>query len=285
LKQIGFPAFIVQRRILNILFRYLPLSTVIKLAGYLEPLSIKNPTIISFGRECLGLQGDELNSWYRSAWAGMITCHATRVHRHNRDREDEVRRILLPVDWQPIENLLADSKGLILVGAHIGPKAVVRCVLSQKGEKVLSITGRSLSQRPRFDIPEFDRALLVKKILARAFFHLRKGGIVYAAPDGRHGDSFRETDFIGRKVMMAQGIPELARLSGAPVLPINAAWEKGRIGIHYGPRIQPSSDNPERWNKEWIMEYLKWLEGWLRSSPENCRMSGGLWRIDGGVFQ
>jgi hypothetical protein len=72
----------------------------------------------------------------------------------------------------------------------------------------------------------------------RALTTLRGGGSVCIPIEG---DSVR-TAVLGRSFLMARGPFALARLSGAPIVPLHARWSGGRVRIHAGRPIAADRD-------------------------------------------
>ncbi len=60
--------------------------------------------------------------------------------------------------------------------------------------------------------------------LRRSLQHLKKGGKVAIAIDGRLGANLVKVPFLGRQLVVARGAAGLARLTGAPIIPCTMQW-------------------------------------------------------------
>lgn len=88
---------------------------------------------------------------------------------------------------------------------------------------------------------------------------------------------------LGRRVEIARGLPHLARLTGAPTLPITASWNgESRIRICFGEVFPALADHDVE--QRWVDHYLIWLECMFRGDPRNLRLHGALWRKGEGVI-
>ncbi len=115
-----------------------------------------------------------------------------------------------------------------------------------------------------------DRARAMKTMLNR----LRKGGFVCMAIDGGAGDSAPvEATCLGQPIRFRQGIMLLARMSGAPVIPITARW------AHASPCVDVECDTPmtfskelledeEAFDREFANSVARLQEEFLRKYPE-----------------
>ena len=74
------------------------------------------------------------------------------------------------------------------------------------------------------------------RAIKRAHEHLRAGGMVVIALDGQVGNSTLEVTCLGRRIRLWRGPAILARLTGAPLIPLTQHWEpyggKARLNVH-----------------------------------------------------
>jgi hypothetical protein len=95
----------------------------------------------------------------------------------------------------------------------------------------------------------------------RALLHLKEGGFVVLALDVVQGASLG-VSCLGRPLELARGPFALARLTGAPLRPLVARWERGRIGIVVGDELAaPAGEGA------CAAASARWLERYLEGSP------------------
>jgi KDO2-lipid IV(A) lauroyltransferase len=128
-----------------------------------------------------------------------------------------------------LQAALAGGRGAILLGAHMGNEALLVVRLACSGWPVSVVYRQSRMMSAGF----FDRGLAlygIEGILANEGFRayvrmvdaLRRGRIVFLTMD--QGTKFAQDGivmrFLGKEMPMPAGPAQLARLSGAPVLPV-----------------------------------------------------------------
>jgi hypothetical protein len=96
----------------------------------------------------------------------------------------------------------------------------------------------------------------------RALVHLNRGGFVVLALDVAPGPVLR-VPCLGRTLPLARGPFALARLTGAPLLPVVARWRRGGIEIVLGEALL--SDPIEE--SALAASAARWLESYLLASP------------------
>jgi lauroyl/myristoyl acyltransferase len=126
--------------------------------------------------------------------------------------------------------------------------------------------------------PPENRAIALK----RALNHLKGGGLVFIAMDGRIGDTTHETTFLGRRFPLRRGPGILARLTGAPVLPVLARWQPRarRITITAYEPLPPPICPPESgvlFEDALAAEAWRWFEHYLRATPEEVGIEIPRW--------
>jgi hypothetical protein len=116
----------------------------------------------------------------------------------------------------------------------------------------------------------------------RALLHLKEGGFVVLALDVVQGASLG-VSCLGRSLELARGPFALARLTGAPLRPLVARWERGRIGIVVGDELEaPAGEGA------YAASAARWLERYLAESPVEVGLGllrvllGSALRPDGG---
>jgi lauroyl/myristoyl acyltransferase len=110
--------------------------------------------------------------------------------------------------------------------------------------------------------------------LWRAVRYLKDGGLVLIAADGLAGDRTRPVEFLGRRILLARGPFVLARLSGAPLIPIVASWTSDRqIRVEQGSALDvgvPPS-NGEAFEAAAARATASWMERRVLQSPRELR--------------
>lgn len=128
-----------------------------------------------------------------------------------------------------IEAALKKGKGIILLISHFGSFLLPLPFLGYKGYKVNQITGKQvhrslIGERIWFWRKKEADWLPVKYIQAEKFLRpvyeaLASNEIVAVAFDGRNGTKWAEANFFERKVIFSTGPFELARKTGAAIIP------------------------------------------------------------------
>jgi lauroyl/myristoyl acyltransferase len=122
--------------------------------------------------------------------------------------------------------------------------------------------GRLYDPRPPVEVAssegdEQSRAVLFRRLL----IHLDRGGFVVVALDIAPGASV-SVSCLGRPLSFARGPFALARLTGAPLLPLVAGWKGGGIEILLGEGL---AAEPEE--SALAASAARWLESYLLASP------------------
>ncbi len=157
----------------------------------------------------------------------------------------------------------------MLMYGHFGIPLVTAVMQRNEGREILRITREPVLQHPAANVgvppqsPDY-----LTRLTAVALLHLRRGGVVSIAPDGRQGGRFIESRFFGERVMVARSAATLSRLSGAACIPTYAAYDGRHIRVHQFPRIVPTASEPDAWDRQWLQIYLDWIEEQWRAHPE-----------------
>lgn len=157
---------------------------------------------------------------------------------------------------------------LILTTFHLGPRAAfVPFLLWLPGPT--SVPMMTALDEPRavamYAHKLFPQPARDDRQRVRAFVHalrtLRAGGFALIVADA-FGTAQVQTKILGRDVALAGGAFALARLTGAPLLPVVPRWERGTLRIVAGDRI-PAGDPS-------VMAAAlgAWLEDYLREHPD-----------------
>lgn len=113
----------------------------------------------------------------------------------------------------------------------------------------------------------------------RAIEHLGRGGFVAMALDIAPGPGLQAA-CLGRPLVLARGPFALARLTGAPVVPLVGRWRGSEVEIVTGEALVPetpdSAAGPEAWEIALAASAARCLERYLLASP--AEISLGLLR-------
>lgn len=154
----------------------------------------------------------------------------------------------------------------ILGTFHVGAIQALGPVVERLPGPVLTLRrGRLYVPRSPVEVAssegdEQSRAVLFR----RALVHLGRGGFVVLAFDVTPGATL-EAACLGRTISLARGPFALARLTGAPLLPLVARWRREGIEVVLGERLV--SDLPEE--SALAASAARWLESYLLASPED----------------
>jgi hypothetical protein len=164
----------------------------------------------------------------------------------------------------------------VLVTWHLGPAGAISAAFDRVGIDALAVVRRPLAAldgRGAYVLAgggEAERAAA----LWRAVRYLKDGGLVVIAADGLAGDRSRPVTFLGRRVLLARGPFVLARLSGAPLIPIVSGWTpEGQIRVQIGSTLDvgvpPAAG--EAFETAAAAATASWIEGRVVESPTDLR--------------
>jgi len=219
--------------------------------------------------------GAELRRWQRRAWWGSALSR-TLKDRLARGDDRGLDRAVLPVDWSPLEAALSRGRGVVVVGAHIGPGGVVPWALSKRFPNTLSLIGVRGDKPHHLRVHDVIADKSRATALAAGRLALRRGGIVYVSADGGFGAQCSELEALGFAVRIGEGAPTLSRLCGAPTVPACALWQGARIRVELAAPILPVAAEPAVWRREWIEAYCRWLNEVDRGA-EKVDLDAGDW--------
>jgi hypothetical protein len=156
--------------------------------------------------------------------------------------------------------------GRVIVACHVGAFFGIRAALERLGRPALTLRELPLSD-------QMSRA----RALKQAIDHLRQGGLVVATLDGPGGTSTSEVPCLGRRIVLRRGPFTLARLTGAPLVPVVCAWTRdSRIAVRVAAPIECHAI-PDRTAVEledaMAARAASWLEQYLRAEPQEIWLS------------
>jgi lauroyl/myristoyl acyltransferase len=192
-----------------------------------------------------------------------------------------------------IHDALAAGKGVILIeSSAFGHRAMAKQILHRHGlavhtvhverhtwglgEQAPSRLQRRVT-RPYFErrelsyvaeityLPDSEAMSYTRHLVRR----LATNGIVCLSGDGQTGKKHVSVDFLGRPKLFTTGVVSLARMSGAPALPIFCVLEPGdRYRLVVEPPLELAPGAPREDSLAGgVTQYARLLEGYIRSHP------------------
>lgn len=113
--------------------------------------------------------------------------------------------------------------------------------------------------------------------LKHSLAHLQKGaGPVLFYVDGRMGNAYGRVAFLGRQVRVGRGIASLARMSGAPIVPVTTRWSgaaRAEVLFHDALPPVPVPKRHREAHEQAVLDAIaRWFEEWVRAHPEYLRV-------------
>lgn len=143
--------------------------------------------------------------------------------------KDRINKIVYATGLENLDSALSKGKGVILLLSHFGSFLLPLPFLGFRGYKVNQVTGKQrhaslISERVWvWRKKEADRLpvkfIQVDRFLRPLYEALGRNEVVAIAFDGQDGSSRAPVDFLGKKVRFATGPFELARRTGAVIIP------------------------------------------------------------------
>lgn len=168
--------------------------------------------------------------------------------------------------WPYPPLVLPDLAGLqpplVLASFHLGPMPAVAGLLEQLPGEVLVLQFSGAPRKRLTMLPVGTDQWQRAKAFRRAVGTLRDGGFVFVLVDANEAPSTVTTTAFGRDVRLARGAFALARVTGAPVVPVAAYWEGGRAVVVAGEPIAPGDE------AGMAAATAAWLERFIRAHPE-----------------
>ncbi len=182
-----------------------------------------------------------------------------------------------PASLPPLERLASSTRtAAVLVTWHLGPGCGISAAFDQVGVGSLAIVRRpppAVDRRSEVVLAGGGEAERIAA-LWRAVRHLKDGGLVVIAADGLSGERLRHVTFLGRRIRLARGPFVLARLSGAPIVPLVARWTpEGLIRVELGCplNIDAVPADGEPFEVAAATATAAWMEARVLQSPGELR--------------
>jgi hypothetical protein len=194
-----------------------------------------------------------LRSARKRAWSNFLLGEALDAARTASDPYPEIVSYPALAELQP---------PLILVFAHVGPYHAIGAALAGLRGDVLALERGGVGPTPGITATaagddEWGRA----RVFQRAIGTLRSGGSVLLAIDGYEASTL-EVPMLGGAMAVARGPFALARMTGAPIVPIAARWRGGSAEVACGDLIPADASEQVT-----AAATCAWLERYLRRFP------------------
>lgn len=149
----------------------------------------------------------------------------------------------------------------ILASLHTGPLLSVGLILERLPSRPLALS-TEFPSGARFESLHVAPSLGSRaRAVRRAVEELRTGRFVFTTIDNPQRRRHVEAAFLGRNVKLAPGAFVLSRLARAPIVPLLATWQDGRVVVLRGPLVAPGPD-------ETMGSALgRWLDQLFRTTP------------------
>jgi hypothetical protein len=206
-----------------------------------------------------------------AAWAADVVCNRAQDSARRqpsfyrdrllrfRDRSSVVRRPYPRVVASP------DAAGLkapmVLATFHMGPLAALGGLTSRLPGPVCVLLGAGevVTRRATY-LPTLGGEAQRVAAVMEALRTLRGDGYALVVVDG-FGSARLQQTALGREVSLSRGAFALARLAGAPIVPVAVRWRGPAVEILAGQVIEPADE------ASMAKAMLAWLEGYLREYP------------------
>lgn len=200
-----------------------------------------------------------------------------------------IQKIVHVEGLKNIEESLSKGKGIILLLSHFGSFLLPLPFLGFLGYKVNQITGKQLhkslieeriwSWRKKEAEKLPVKFMQVEKFLRPIYNALKKNEIVAIAFDGRDGSKWIVTSFYQRKALFSTGPFELARRTGAIIIPTFIIREKKYTHrlIFEMPLTLSENSDIERALSEDTIHFAKLLTNYIDKYP--CHFGWLLFKI------
>jgi len=192
-------------------------------------------------------------------------------------------------DAELLREMHQNRQPAIFVFSHFGPRYAVAPAFQSVGVPVGLFQGIVPPPLQRSDVEQFIAQLpgmevfwindpnTVRAIhLKRAIERLQRGEMIAMAIDGGHGDVLVEAPFFGHRIQVGRGPAVLARLTGAPMIPITITWNEGwAIDFRVHPpmtRLEAIPTDPNAFDLALTHRAIRFFEQFLQQSPEQMRL-------------
>jgi lauroyl/myristoyl acyltransferase len=233
-----------------------------------------HPRAEKWGRKHLSLDGTELESWCRRVWWAAAAGELLRTYLYDPSRKNEVFDLVKTNEWPTVEAAHAKG-GVILAAAHIGPPRLGMCMTVDRVNMPLIYSNSKETPQWLLDGGHYFQhksSAQKTEAMVKAALHLRKGGLMFAAPDSGQSKDQIYIEAYNKRWSFAPGIAALARMMKVPSLATLALWEGETIELRVKRLEMPCATlAPIEWHCVWVTNYWNTIKPIVASSPENLR--------------
>lgn len=187
--------------------------------------------------------------------------------------------------FQIVTNALKKGKGVIYVTPHFGNWEFLAVAASFTGYPVKVLVREQRLKRlgdylNRLRMIHGARMIGRRSSVKEFIRALREGSVVAITADQGSKDGL-PVEFFGRRTLAPQGFLEIARRTGAPVIPVFDVWErKGNFHrVHVLPELSiHREEGGEEKIREDLQNYYRILEGFIRRHPEQWLWDHKRWK-------
>jgi hypothetical protein len=193
-----------------------------------------------------------------------------------------------------ISDLHARKQPAILVGWHYRTFCyTVVTALHKLGLPALVVGYLPTDAPPGIEMVPASRGNAAQRAwaLKRTLDHLNAGGMVYTCIDPPIGGGAAEVSFFGQRLGVRRGSAVLARLSGAPLIPVTPRWNAvgSAIDVTFHDPLPASAGDgltATAVENAILDRAVRWVEDYLRICPEELcpeRLAGSIVAASGGA--
>lgn len=198
------------------------------------------------------------------------------------DRIEEILPLLEDLDGADaaVAPLLKRGRGLLVASAHIGLMFAGPLIL-----ELLGFDNKWLASVPSVSAVGFANKLISTadqtegQVVRKSMRALASGQVLTVAVDGTMSMSAPRVDFTNQSITYSSFGARLSYKQKAPSIFAVPRWEDDRIRIRIRSLPDPvHATDLSKFLDDWRSAYLGHIAEMLQDSPENLRLSGGLWR-------
>jgi lauroyl/myristoyl acyltransferase len=216
-------------------------------------------SVDAIGEVLPDLDSAELEAARRATWASSLRCAVLAAALSVAGAPRPYPRLVGGPDPAAIQ------APAVLATFHVGPLQAMGLLFERLAADVLVLQAATENEFPpprpgftRMDVgdDQWQRAAAFRNALEA----LRSGEFVCLAVDGK-GAPLVEAPLLGRRIGLARGAFALARMTGAPIIPVAPRWRGTGIGIVAGDPVAPGDDSAM------AAALTRWMESFVLESP------------------
>jgi lauroyl/myristoyl acyltransferase len=184
-----------------------------------------------------------------------------------------------------ISELVAEKRGCIAVGGHIGPVEFMIQYLAALGLPLIGVTEHLKSERLHRYVISLRAAhgldlISTQGSLLDVYRRIKQGGVLASATDRDSTDTGVVVELFGAPAWMADGYARLAVRANVPVI-FGHPWrtENGVKAQLFPPLYPDSSLGKEEAVLDLVQRTTRLLENAIRQDPAAWHLSSPVWRL------